>query len=108
MTCELHKTSRELSFCLSQFCREPEFICIILDIPTMRRTNSPNLMSGKKGRGERKRRRAGRLREREGGRQKAGRRGRQAAGKERRILGHYCFYTVSSSLAINKLICTYI
>lgn len=40
------------------------------------------------------------------GRQAEGRKEREASGaKRRRILHHYCFYTVSSSLVINKLIC---
>lgn len=50
MTCE-HKTIRELSFCLSQVQGDPEFICLIPDISTMRRKSSPNFMSGEKGGG---------------------------------------------------------
>lgn len=48
MTCEPHKTIRELSFCLSQVQGDPEFIYVIPDISTMRRKSSPNLMSGEK------------------------------------------------------------
>lgn len=90
MTCELHKTSRELSFCLSQVCREPEFVCIIPDISTMRRNNSPNLMSGKKGRDERGEKRAGRPRERE-----AGRRQEREGGRQRGRKGEFLAITAS-------------
>lgn len=94
MTCELHKTSRESSFCISQVCREPEFVCVLPDFSLMRKKNHPNLVSGKKGKEKREERRSGRPKKKQAGR-----------GKEKRILGHYCFYTVSFSLAKTKFIC---